>query len=70
MKNSLKDKIDGETWERLCWKIQNEGGLSECLEHYSDFPEIKDKKFRELVEDLLKISKELKEYIGISSFEE
>ncbi|MFW6225720.1 MAG: hypothetical protein ACOC3V_02015, partial [bacterium] len=55
-------KNDIEDWEYLYAKMDNEG-FHYCFKHYSNWENIKDRKFHELRLDYLKTSQRLKEYI-------
>jgi hypothetical protein len=52
----------------LCQKLDWEGGL-DALISYSDFPEITDKKFRELVDAYKLAHKNLSAYIGWDEYQ-
>ena len=53
--------VQGKVWEK---------GLDDALVNYSDFKEVKDKKFHKLRADFLKARKELINYIAKRHLEE
>lgn len=53
-----------ENWESVQYRMHDEG-FHYCFDGYSDWKEIKDKKFHELRQAYLKAAKELETYINL-----
>ena len=52
-----------DEWNAVRYRMDNEG-IDYCFEHYSNFEEIKDKKFHELRLQFLKSLKEIQNYVN------
>lgn len=59
----LLDEDDLELWESVQYRIREEG-IDYCFEHYSNWNEIKNKKFHQLREQFLKNMVEMREYVN------
>ena len=64
---SLKDNISRKQYESLLDKIESEG-FDYALIDYSDWKNIKDAKFQELIRQFRKARNDLKKYIGIDDY--
>lgn len=60
----LMTESEKENWQSLDYRISEEG-LHYCFDGYSDWKEIKDKKFHELRKAYLKSAKELEAYVKL-----
>ena len=61
-KKKMKNKVELEDWERLRYRMKEEG-IEYCFRHYSNWEEINDEKFHELRLKLIDTMKEISEYV-------
>jgi hypothetical protein len=58
----MENKVDIEDWERVRYRIDDEG-MEYCFRQYSSWEEINDEKFHELRLRLINTMEEMREYV-------